>query len=443
MARFEVIMPKLGESIIEATITKWLKSVGDTIEEEDPIVEIATDKVDSEIPSPVDGKLEKLLFEEGATVAVGEVIAYITTEGGDDAPVSPETNDSKENTAVGKEAEPATQESIPAAEKATQSEAQPSAAADFSQSDRFYSPLVKNIAREEGIAPATLDSIPGTGKDGRLTKNDLLKYLKEGKAVSQPAQAPAATPSAAPSAAPKVSASAGDEIIQMDRMRKLIADHMVQSVHTSPHVTSFVEVDMTPIVHWRNKHKKGFEQREGIRLTFTHLFLEAIAKTIKEYPMVNASVDGGNIILRKRTNIGMAVALPSGNLIVPVIKDVDEKSLLGIAKASNDLAERARDNKLQPDEITGGTITLTNLGSFGTVMGTPIINQPQVAIVAVGAITKRPVVIEGPEGDSIGIRHMMYLSLSYDHRIVDGALGGKFIYRMKELLEGFDASRTI
>ena len=441
MARFEVIMPKLGESIIEATITKWLKSVGDTIEEEDPIVEIATDKVDSEIPSPVDGKLEKLLFEEGATVAVGEVIAYITTEGGEDAPEPSKASDTKEETAKDKDEKATAQESAPEGEKDTQTETAPPIATDFSQSDRFYSPLVKSIAKQEGIAPAALDRIPGSGKDGRLTKNDLLKYLKEGKPTSQPVHAPAAAP--APSAAPKVSAAAGDEVIQMDRMRKLIADHMVQSVHTSPHVTSFVEVDMTPIVHWRNKHKKGFEQREGIRLTFTHLFLEAIAKTIKEYPMVNASVDGGNIILRKRTNIGMAVALPSGNLIVPVIKDVDEKSLLGIAKASNDLAERARDNKLQPDEITGGTITLTNLGSFGTVMGTPIINQPQVAIVAVGSITKRPVVIEGPEGDSIGIRHMMYLSLSYDHRIVDGALGGKFIYRMKELLEGFDTSRTI
>jgi 2-oxoglutarate dehydrogenase E2 component (dihydrolipoamide succinyltransferase) len=441
MARFEVIMPKLGESIIEATITKWLKGVGDTIEEEDPIVEIATDKVDSEIPSPVDGKLEKLLFEEGATVAVGEVIAYITTEGGEDAPEPPKESDSKQEAAEAKEAVPSVQEPLPAGEMATQTETTPAAAADFSQSDRFYSPLVKSIAKQEGITPSALDNIPGTGKDGRLTKNDLLKYLKQGKAAAHPAQTPAQAP--APSAAPKVSASAGDEIIQMDRMRKIIADHMVQSVHTSPHVTSFVEVDMTPIVHWRNKHKKAFEQREGIRLTFTHLFLEAIAKTIKEYPMVNASVDGGNIILRKRTNIGMAVALPSGNLIVPVIKDVDEKSLLGIAKASNDLAERARDNKLQPDEISGGTITLTNLGSFGTVMGTPIINQPQVAIVAVGAITKRPVVIEGPEGDSIGIRYMMYLSLSYDHRLVDGALGGKFIYRMKELLEGFDTGRTI
>lgn len=445
MARFEVIMPKLGESIIEATITKWLKSVGDTIEEEDPILEIATDKVDSEIPSPVDGKLEKILFEEGATVAVGEVIAYINTGGEEEASEpAKETASKKEDKEElvpdtgGSEA--SAPEPAPSSEKKEEKEAAPAAAADFSQSDRFYSPLVKSIAKEESIAPDTLDSIPGTGKDGRLTKNDLLKYLKEGK----PADA-AKTQKAAPAspAAPKVTTTAGDEVIQMDRMRKLIGDHMLQSVQTSPHVTSFVEVDMSPIVHWRNKQKKGFEQREGIRLTFTHLFLEAIAKTIKEYPMVNASVDGTNIILRKRTNIGMAVALPSGNLIVPVIKDVDEKSLLGIAKASNDLAERARENKLQPDDIQGGTITLTNLGSFGTVMGTPIINQPQVAIVAVGAITKRPVVIEGPEGDSIGIRHMMYLSLSYDHRLVDGALGGKFIYRMKELLEGFDTGRTI
>lgn len=440
MARFEILMPKMGESIIEATITKWLKNEGDTINEEDTIVEIATDKVDSEIPSPVDGKLIKRLYNEGDTVAVGEVIAYISTEDGDDTP----SDDAPR--AGAPEAEVTEETKTEAPEKAAAPISSSHPAEEISD-DRFYSPLVKSIAKQEGIASAELGRIKGTGKEGRVTKSDILAYVAgRGQQTTAPSpQAPSAAAKASvPAPAPAaIFTGPGDQIVEMDRMRRIIADHMVNSVHTSPHVTSFVEVDMTNIVKWRNKHKDAFEKREGIRLTFTHVFLEAIARAIKEFPMVNASVDGNNIIVKRRVNIGMAVALPSGNLIVPVVKDVDEKNLLGIAKHANDLAERARDNKLIPDEIQGGTITLTNLGSFGTVMGTPIINQPQLAIVAVGAITKRPVVIETREGDLIGIRHMMYLSLSYDHRVIDGALGGKFIYRMKELLEQFDTSRSL
>lgn len=439
MAKFEILMPKMGESIIEATITKWLKNEGDTISEEDAIVEIATDKVDSEIPSPVDGILVKRLYNEGDTVAVGEVIAYIST-GDDDEVAVAEAKPAEKIEAVASEAPAATPAPAPQAH----------AAADVAD-ERFYSPLVKSIAKQEGIPAAELAGIGGSGKDGRVTKTDILAYIsgrgQQTQATATQATAPASLASPAPAKATSAPATVfsgpGDQIVEMDRMRRIIADHMVNSVHTSPHVTSFVEVDMTNIVKWRNKHKDAFEKREGIRLTFTHVFLEAIAKAIKEFPMVNASVDGNNIIIRRRVNIGMAVALPSGNLIVPVVKDVDEKNLLGVAKQANDLAERARDNKLLPDEIQGGTITLTNLGSFGTVMGTPIINQPQLAIVAVGSITKRPVVIETREGDLIGIRHMMYLSLSYDHRVIDGALGGKFIYRVKELLEQFDTNRSV
>jgi len=427
MAKFEIVMPKLGESIIEATITRWLKKEGEQINEDDAIVEIATDKVDSEIPSPVEGILTKLLFKEGDVVPVGEIIAHIETDAAAASSPAP----------VAVEAEtPAVTAEAPAAARATV------VAVEQPESDRFYSPLIKNIAKKENISLKELETVPGTGKEGRLTKTDLLDYLSKGrKPVAAPASAPAVQVSAA--AAPPVNTAAGDQIIEMDRMRKIIADHMVHSVHTSPHVTSFVEVDMTRIVKWRDKVKDTLLKRENEKLTFTHLFIDAIARTIKEFPMVNASVDGNKIILRKNVNVGMAVALPSGNLIVPVIRNADQKSLLGIVKDVNDIAERARNNKLQPDDISAGTITLTNLGSFGTVFGTPIINQPQLAIVAVGSITKRPVVIETPEGDTIGIRHMMYLSLSYDHRVIDGALGGKFIYRMKELLEKFDTNQGI
>ncbi len=428
-------MPKLGESIIEATITKWLKQPGDMIAEDDALVEIATDKVDSEIPSPVEGKLIKRLFEEGDVVAVGTPIALISLDGNDEV--------AAEKPAA--TAEPAAAEvSVPFVE----AEVVETAVAD-SATDRYYSPLVKSIAREEGISVQELDKIEGSGKDGRVTKEDVLTYLKSRGQVLPAVQAPAAvqvanaTKPAAKAEAPKVSADSGDTIIEMDRMRRLIADHMVMSKQVSPHVTSFIDVDVTNIVNWRNKVKDSFQKKEGEKITFTPIFFEAAAKALKAYPQINASVDGYNIILRKNINIGMATALPSGNLIVPVIKNVDEKSLLGITKNVNDLAARARANKLQPDEIQGGTFTITNFGSFDSLTGTPIINQPQVAILAVGAIRKQPAVIETQYGDVIAIRHIMILALAYDHRVVDGALGGMYLKKMKELLEGFDSERAI
>ena len=428
-------MPKLGESIIEATITKWLKQPGDMIAEDDALVEIATDKVDSEIPSPVEGKLIKRLFEEGEVVAVGTPIALISLDGSD------EVAEEK----PGATAEPAAAEvSVPFVE----AEVVETAVAD-SATDRYYSPLVKSIAREEGISVQELDKIEGSGKDGRVTKDDILSYLKSRGQVLPAVQAPAAvqvtnaTKPAAKAEAPKVLADSGDTIIEMDRMRRLIADHMVMSKQVSPHVTSFIDVDVTNIVNWRNKVKDSFQKKEGEKITFTPIFFEAAAKALKAYPQINASVDGYNIILRKNINIGMATALPSGNLIVPVIKNVDEKSLLGITKNVNDLAARARANKLQPDEIQGGTFTITNFGSFDSLTGTPIINQPQVAILAVGAIRKQPAVIETQYGDVIAIRHIMILALAYDHRVVDGALGGMYLKKMKELLEGFDPERAI
>ncbi len=437
MAKFEVVMPKLGESIIEATITRWLKAEGDMIAEDEAIVEIATDKVDSEIPSPVEGKLIKALFKEGDIVPVGTVIAIISLDGEDAAEDLPAESAKTEIHA----ADPAPAPTV--------SEETVSAASG----GRFYSPLVKNMAKQENIPFAELEAIAGSGKDGRLTKDDLMLYLKTrhsskaeapAAAVSQKITEPARAAVQAPVApAPQVVAGGGDQIIEMDRMRKIIADHMVQSVKTSPHVTSFVEIDMTNVVLWRNKQKDVLLRRENEKLTFTHLFLEAMARCVKDYPMVNASVDDNKIILRKNINLGMAVALPSGNLIVPVIRNADQKNLLGIVKSVNDIAERARLNKLVPDEIQGGTLTLTNLGSFGTLFGTPIINQPQVAILAVGSIQKRPVVVETEMGDVIAIRQMMYASLTYDHRIIDGALGGKFIYRFKEYLEKFDANQMI
>lgn len=431
MAKFEVVMPKLGESIIEATITRWLKAEGDMIAEDEAIVEIATDKVDSEIPSPVEGKLLKALFKEGDVVPVGTVIAYISL-GGEDAVEEVPVESQKI----------ATQAAETPATPQVQEEPLP-----IEGGGRFYSPLVKSMARQENIPFTELERIPGTGKEGRLTKDDLNRYLQNRKSgtaqiIAEPViQKPAPAPAPAP--APQVTASGGDQIVEMDRMRKLIADHMVQSVKTSPHVTSFVEIDMTNVVHWRNKQKDVLLRRENEKLTFTHIFLEAMARCVKDYPMVNASVDESKIILRKNINLGMAVALPSGNLIVPVIRNADQKNLLGIVKNVNDIAERARLNKLVPDEIQGGTLTLTNLGSFGTLFGTPIINQPQVAILAVGSIQKRPVVVETELGDVIAIRQMMYASLTYDHRIIDGALGGKFIYRFKEYLEKFDTNQLI
>ncbi len=432
MAIFEVIMPKLGESIIEATITKWLKKEGDQVADDDAIVEIATDKVDSEIPSPVEGKLTKLHFAEGDVVPVGAVIALIDMggEGGGETTVA--TPAAKPE--VVKAAEP---------EQAPDAEPQP---VSFSGSGRFYSPLVKSIAKNEKLTAAELDSIPGTGAEGRVSKADVLKYLedkKTGKVI--PAVSITADKVAAAKVieAPAVKAASGDEIIEMDRMRRLIADHMVMSKHTSPHVTMFHDVDMTIIVNWRNRIKDQFQQREGEKLTFTPIFVEAAAKALKDFPLVNASVDGYNMIKRKNINIGMATALPSGNLIVPVIRNADQKNLAGLARDVNDLANRARANKLNPDEIQGGTFTITNFGQFGNLTGAPIINQPQVAILGVGTIQKKPVVIETPEGDMIAIRHMMILSLAFDHRIVDGALGGMFLQRIAKYLQEFDPNRTV
>lgn len=431
MATFEIIMPKLGESVIEATIAKWLKQPGDMIQEDDAIVEIATDKVDSEIPSPVEGKLLKLLFEEGDVVPVGVPIAIIALDG------------EEVDYVVVEEAAVSSAEATAAVETV----AAPSTTEEQqSKSDRFYSPLVRSIAKEEGLSIAELDKIAGSGKDGRLTKNDLLAYLKD--RTSAPASAPAAVKEAPKAAAPKVEApavitEAGDQIIEMDRMRKLIADHMVMSKQVSPHVTSFIDVDVTNVVNWRNKVKDSFLKREGEKITYTPIFFEATAKALKEYPQINASVDGYNMVIRKNINIGMATALPSGNLIVPVIKNVDQKNLLGITKSVNDLAVRARANKLLPDEIQGGTFTITNFGSFDSITGTPIINQPQVAILAVGAIRKQPAVLETAMGDVIAIRHIMILSMAYDHRIVDGALAGMFLRRMKEILENFDPNTEV
>jgi 2-oxoglutarate dehydrogenase E2 component (dihydrolipoamide succinyltransferase) len=438
MAKFEIIMPKLGESVIEATITKWLKVEGDQIEEDDPIVEIATDKVDSEIPSPVEGKIVKTLFAEGDVVAVGTVIALVEIDGeAEDDPETALEAPAGKDVAAEKKAKV---ESEDAEAKEPVEKVEANTTQDFNDSERFYSPLVKSIAKAENIGLAELEKISGSGKDERVTKADILAYIeKRGKAPAQSAEAPKAVQMESP----KVISGTGDQVIAMDRMRKLIADHMVMSKQVSPHVTSFIDVDVTNIVNWRNKVKDSFQKREGQKITFTPIFFEAAAAALKEYPQVNASVDGSNIILRKNINIGMATALPNGNLIVPVIKNADEKNLLGITKAVNDLANRARNNKLTPDEIQGGTFTITNFGSFDSLTGTPIINQPQVAILAVGAIRKQPAVIETEYGDVIAIRHIMILALAYDHRIVDGALGGMYLKKMKELLENFDPNREV
>lgn len=433
MAKFEIIMPKLGESIIEATITRWVKNVGDQLEEDDPIVEIATDKVDSEIPSPVDGKLTEVLFEEGDVVAVGEVIAYVLMDG-EDEDSTPEASVKDTEPKADAKPEPVVEEK-PAKEDVKETEAK-----SYNDSERFYSPLVKSIAKTEKISVEELDAIQGSGKDGRVTKNDIQDYIQNRGAAKTVKATPAPTPAVS---APPVLSGANDTVVEMDRMRKLIADHMVMSKQVSPHVTSFIDVDVTNIVNWRNKVKDSFLKREGEKVTFTPIFLQAAAQAIKDYPQINASVDGYNIIYRKNVNIGMATALPNGNLIVPVINNADEKNLLGIVKSVNDLAGRARDNKLQPDEIQGGTFTITNFGSFDSLTGTPIINQPQVAILGIGAIRKQPAVIETKDGDLIGIRHIMILSLAYDHRIVDGALGGMYLKRMKELLENFSPDTTI
>ncbi|WP_149206440.1 dihydrolipoamide acetyltransferase family protein [Flavobacterium johnsoniae] len=449
MARFELKLPKMGESVAEATITNWLKEVGDKIEADEAVLEIATDKVDSEVPSEVSGILVEQLFGKDDLVQVGQTIAIIETEGGD-APA----------------ATPAAEVSVPAEaveiEKTIEAvKENVTAPQDFAGSDKFFSPLVKNIAKEEGISVAELDSIQGSGKDGRVTKDDIFKYIEDRK--SGAVQAPAAveevskavvempkavveTPKAEPIAqksqqAVPVSVNGGDEIVEMDRMRKLISGYMTASVQTSAHVQSFIEVDVTNIVKWRDKVKTAFEKREGEKLTFTPIMMEAVAKALKDFPGMNISVDGDYIIKKKNINLGMAAALPNGNLIVPVIKNADQLNLVGMAKAVNDLGNRAKAGKLKPDDTQGGTYTVTNVGTFGSVFGTPIINQPQVGILALGAIRKVPAVIETPEGDFIGIRQKMFLSHSYDHRVVDGALGGSFVKRVAEYLEAFDVER--
>lgn len=440
MARFELKLPKMGESVAEATITNWLKEVGDKIEADEAVLEIATDKVDSEVPSEVSGILVEQLFGKDDLVQVGQTIAIIETEG--DAPAAKAVEDVTAPAEVA-----AIEQTIEAAKDVV------TAPQDFSGSDKFFSPLVKNIAKEEGISVAELESMAGSGKDGRVTKEDILKYIETRKSgvVETPKAVVAAPKAAEPVAqvtpvqksqqAVPVSVNGGDEIIEMDRMRKLISGYMTASVQTSAHVQSFIEVDVTNIVKWRDKVKTAFEKREGEKLTFTPIMMEAVAKALKDFPGMNISVDGDYIIKKKNINLGMAAALPNGNLIVPVIKNADQLNLVGMAKAVNDLGNRAKAGKLKPDDTQGGTYTVTNVGTFGSVFGTPIINQPQVGILALGAIRKVPAVIETPEGDFIGIRQKMFLSHSYDHRVVDGALGGSFVKRVAEYLEAFDVDR--
>jgi len=455
MAKIDLVMPKMGESIMEATILKWTKNVGDRVEEDETILEIATDKVDSEIPSPVDGVISEILFNVDDVVEVGKVIAVISTEG-EESSDNGHANTTQPVESVKVAAPVAETPDIPKSQPAPQPVAQPVAHAATSGSvksgDRFYSPLVKSIALKENIGQAELDSVPGTGNNGRVTKKDMITYLANRSSSPAVTTAPqtngqhTATPSApavkAPSA-PAVSVSGNTEIVEMDRMRKLIADHMVMSKKVSPHVTSFVEADVTNLFNWRSKIKGKFAEKYGEKITFTPIFIEAVVKAVKDFPMINVSVDGNNIIVKKDVNIGMAAALPSGNLIVPVIKNADYLNLPGLTKTVNDLANRARGNKLKPEEIQGGTFTVTNVGTFGNVMGTPIINQPQVAILALGAIRKKPAVLETEHGDVIAIRQMMFMSLSYDHRVVDGFLGGSFLKRIATYLEDFDASRDI
>jgi 2-oxoglutarate dehydrogenase E2 component (dihydrolipoamide succinyltransferase) len=426
MAKFELKLPKMGESVAEATVTNWLKNIGDTIEADEPVLEIATDKVDSEVPSEVDGVLVEILFNTDDVVQVGQTMAIIETNS--DAGSEPTQSTAQETESVKQVA-------------ATVTAAKDTVAAAVvvsSTQGRFYSPLVKKMAQKENILQAELDTVPGTGKDGRVSKNDMLTYIKSRGASTVVSKSVAAPTQAAP-----VSVNGGDEIIEMTRMGKLIAHHMVASVQTSAHVQSFIEADVTNIWNWRKKVKASFMTREGENLTFTPIFMEAVAKALKDFPMMNIALDGDNIIKRKNINLGMAAALPGGNLIVPVIKNADQLNLVGMTKAVNDLAARARDNKLKPDDIQGGTYTVTNVGTFGSIMGTPIINQPQVGILALGAIRKVPAVIETPDGDFIGIRYKMFLSHSYDHRVVNGALGGQFVKAVADYLEAWDVNKEI
>jgi 2-oxoglutarate dehydrogenase E2 component (dihydrolipoamide succinyltransferase) len=446
MATVDLIMPKLGESITEATILKWLKQPGDAIKMDETVLEIATDKVDSEVPSTGEGILAEVLFNVNDVVPVGAVIARISTDSSGEVKVI-----KKENQTITVQSE---EKAFAPAE--TIHIAQPAVAAHATGSNgsKFYSPLVLNIAAGEGVSMSELENIPGTGNEGRVTKKDILQYVsdkRQGKSTASFEPRAAVTQnevrvmkeySSTENRNTQITTYSGNvEIVEMDRMRKLIAEHMVRSKQTSPHVTSFTEADVTNMVMWRDKVKKDFEKREGIKITFTPLFVEAIVRCIKKFPLINCSIDGDKIIIKKDINIGMATALPSGNLIVPVIKNADQLNLVGLAKQVNNLADNARNGKLKVDDTQGGTFTFTNVGTFGSLMGTPIINQPQVAILAVGAIKKRPVVIETPHGDSIAIRHMMYLSMSYDHRIVDGSLGATFLSAVAKELENFDGER--
>ena len=449
MAKFELKLPKMGESVAEATITSWLKEVGDTIEMDEAVLEIATDKVDSEVPSEVEGVLVEKLFEVDDVVQVGQTIAVIEMEGGDEVVQAPKVE-------APKPAEEALAKAVAEVAQTVVAAKESVAPVVSSTEGRFYSPLVRNIAKKEEISQEELDSIAGTGKEGRVTKNDILGYIenkgsqptKLAEEAPQPVEVSAPAPTSKVEEKPKVKeepvvVSGGDEIIEMTRMGKLIAKHMVESVQTSAHVQSFIEADVTNIWNWRNKVKGDFKKREGENLTFTPIFMEAVARALKDFPMMNISVQGDTIIKKKNINLGMAAALPDGNLIVPVIKNADQLNLLGMAKQVNDLAGRARENQLNPDDIQGGTYTVTNVGTFGSIMGTPIINQPQVGILALGAIRKVPAVIETSEGDYIGIRYKMFMSHSYDHRVVNGALGGQFVKAVKDYLEAWDMDREI
>lgn len=452
MSKFELKLPQMGESVAEATLTTWLKEVGDTIEMDEAVFEIATDKVDSEVPSEVEGVLVEKLFEVDDVINVGQTVAVIETEGDAPSDSTPAQETESEEEAVPEEVSAAVEQPMVQAKETVAAPV-----ADFSSSERFYSPLVKNIAKQESISIKELDSIEGTGLEGRVTKNDILAYIDQRKngddshaAPAQPIPAPKPAPEKEKPSTPEVSqtvstaqASESDEVIPMTRMGKLIAQHMKDSISTSAHVQSFIEVDVTKVVNWRNKVKESFEKREGEKLTFTPIFMEAVAKALKKFPMVNISVSGDSVIKKKNINIGMAAALPDGNLIVPVIKNADQLNLVGMAKVVNDLAKRARTNNLKPDEIKDGTYTVTNVGTFGSVFGTPIINQPQVGILALGAIRKVPAVIETAEGDFIGIRSKMFLSHSYDHRVVNGAMGGMFVKAVADYLEDWDAQREV
>lgn len=443
MAKIEITVPAMGEGIIEVTLNRWLVKEGDKVTEDQPLAEVATDKVDSEIPSPFEGTITKLLVKEGEIPKVGQAIAILENDAAEADLERAEVKEEVERITAPREEEKEEEKSL----------AEEGVIGGRTPSGKFISPLVRSIAMKEGIPTEELDVIHGTGQQGRITKNDILEHLKNRpkggvpraeieKAVTEAKAAPAAAVKASPVSSQQAYSGGTHEVVEMDRMRKLIAEHMVHSKHTSPHVTSFVEADVTNLVMWRDKIKDSFQKREGQKITFTPIFMEAAARALRDFPMVNVSVDGTKIIIKKNINIGMATALPSGNLIVPVIKNADEKNIVGLAKAVNDLANRARNNKLQPDEITGGTFTITNFGSFDNLTGTPIINQPEVAILGVGAIKKKPWVIESPQGDAIAIRHIMVLSLSYDHRVVDGALGGMFLKKVADYLENFDVNRA-